>query len=322
MKNKILYPFEKNIHRNIFCFLCCISLISIIGACTPAHRFTRLRKVPREYRMNYCDGETKSPRQVLFGMAIPGLSFPYSPDGCTFTRPGGKIVMRRTAFMEPFLVIGRKGNYLRLLKYEKEIVKGRKLTDRKKAEYCGWISLSDVLAVRNSETDLASGRNNKFVTVISDTLVLNNSAYYLSDDSLVTFSGKNLQISQGKIPFREIVYKLKSCPDGQKSLISRTHYLSLDSARYEVLGWVSNSLLAKAGQQHYMDLPDSPAVLSSFRKRGSRDTLRLSDNLLDEYQAPQSSSNALRRQPVTAFSRNDSVVFYRSALFCTRHRLP
>ena len=314
MKNKILYPFEKNIHRNIFCLLCCISLITIIGACTPAHRFTRLRKVPREYRMNYCDGETKSPRRFYWD-GDPWVVFSDSPDGCTFTRPGGKIVMRRTAFMEPFLVIGRKGNYLRLLKYEKEIVKGRKLTDRKKAEYCGWISLSNVLSVRNSETDLASGRNNKFVTVISDTLVLNNSAYYLSDASLVTFSGKNLQISHGKIPFREIVYKLKGSPDGRKSLISRTHYLSLDSARYEVLGWVSNSLLAKVGQQHYMDLPDSPAVLSSFRKKGSRDTLRLSDNLLDEYQAPRSSSNALRRQPVTAFSRNDSAVFYRSALF-------
>lgn len=314
MKNRIPPFNKKNIYRNISCVLCCISLFITIGACTPAHRFTRLKKVPREYRMNYCDGETKSPRRFYWDHD-PWVVFSDCQDGCTYTRPGGKIVMRKTSFMEPFLVIGRKGNYLRLLKYNKDIVKGRKLIDRKKAEYCGWLSLDDVLHVRNSETDLASGRNNKFITAISDTLVLNHSGYYLSHDSLVTFSDENLRTRHGKAPFREVIYKLKSSRDGRKSLISRTHYLSLDSARNEVLGWVSNSLLAKAGRQHYIDLPLSTAVLSSFRKRTGLDTLRISGYLQEEYNTSRDSLNALRHQPVTAFSHTDSALFYRSTLF-------
>lgn len=314
MKNRIPPFNKKNIYRNISCVLCCISLFITIGACTPAHRFTHLKKVPREYRMNYCDGETKSPRRFYWDHD-PWVVFSDCQDGCTYTRPGGKIVMRKTSFMEPFLVIGRKGNYLRLLKYNKDIVKGRKLIDRKKAEYCGWLSLDDVLHVRNSETDLASGRNNKFITAISDTLVLNHSGYYLSHDSLVTFSDENLRTRHDKAPFREVIYKLKSSRDGRKSLISRTHYLSLDSTRNEVLGWVSNSLLARAGRQHYIDLPLSTAVLSSFRKRTGLDTLRISGYLQEEYNTSRDSLNALRHQPVTAFSHTDSALFYRSTLF-------
>ena len=114
------------------------SVLLGIFSCTPVHQFNHLKKVPREYRMNYCDGHTKSLRRFHWDKD-PWIVFSDHDGSSTFTRPGGKIKMKTIGFMEPFLVIGRKKGYLRLVKYTDKNSRERQIDQPKR----GWILRMD-----------------------------------------------------------------------------------------------------------------------------------------------------------------------------------
>lgn len=289
-------------------------VLSAIFSCTPVHRFNHLKKVPREYRMNYCDGVSKSPRKFHWNKD-PWIVFSDHDGNCTFTRTGGKIKMKTIGFMEPFLVIGRKNGYLRLVKYSDKIVKNGRLTNRKEAEYYGWIAESEMLLSRNAVTDLRTGRHNKYLTILNDTTPLNSADYFIADDSLMAFKDKSLSNKGDTLPFSGIVYRMKQSADKKKSLISKVSYLSIDSAKFQVAGWIDNAFLCPIGQQHFISSEQLLTDSSDIRSRNGRDTVALSENFVHETRRIRLSKETLKYAPVTYNCRNDSGSYIRTAIY-------
>lgn len=304
----------KSYWRKTVYALLVLVVLSAIYSCTPVHRLNRLKKVPREYRMNYCDGHTKSPRRFRWDKD-PWIVFSDHDGNLTFTRPGGKIRMKTIGFMEPFLVIGRKRGYLRLVKYSDKIVKNGKLTNRKEAEYYGWIAESEMLLSRNAVTDLRTGLHNKYLAILNDTTPLNSAGYLIADDSLVAFKDKSLTLKGDTVPFSGILYRMKQSTDKKKTLVSKVPYLSADSAGFQVSGWVDNAFLCGIGQQHFITPDGSFADSSDFRSRNGRDTVLLSENVLHEMNRIRRSDEGLRYAPVIYDCRYDSGSYIRTALY-------
>lgn len=306
--------YSKECKRKPFYTIMAFSVLLAIYSCTPVHRFNHLKKVPREYRMNYCDGQTKSPRRFHWDKD-PWIVFSDHDDNPTFTRPGGKIRMKTIGFMEPFLVIGRKKGYLRLVKYSDKIVENGRWTNRKEAEYYGWIAESEMLLSRNAVTDLRTGRHNKYLTILNDTTQLNSAGYFIADDSLVAFKDKSLSVKGDTIPFSGILYRMKQSTDKKNTLVSKVPYLSADSARFQVSGWVDNAFLCGIGQQHFITPEQFFTDSSDFRSRNGKDTIILSENVLHEMSRTLHSDEELRYAPVIYDCRYDSGSYIRTALY-------
>lgn len=145
----------KRMWNGTFTLLC--TGMAIMTSCAPINRFTRIKQVPREYIMNYCGGEIKAPSSLQIKITR-GLFF----------RPVGKYElpnrhreneMKELQFMDAFLVVGKKGNWLKVIKYDPTQIKshGRRLGNHKSAIYYGWVHKSDLLLTRSSVTDLATG---------------------------------------------------------------------------------------------------------------------------------------------------------------------
>lgn len=227
-------------------------LILSVVACAPVNRLTRAKKVPREYRINYDEQWAKAPRKFRWN-TDPWIVYSDREDNKTYTRPGGRIVAKEIGFMEPLVVIKRKSNYLRVIRYSGEVIKNGKLTNRKAAEYMGWIPMSDVLLNRNAQTSIRNARYSKFVTAINGQTPLLQPDLFFATDSLWIFNEPSLMQQRGKLPFSSIVYKMKESADGRKSLVSKEPYLAADSAQKQIIGWISNSLLNRAGQQYFIE---------------------------------------------------------------------
>lgn len=97
------------------CIACMIS-------CGPVHRFTRIKNVPREYMRNYSVEGVKVPRSQTLFRHTPWIVFAREA-GTTYLSPSGKNEMQAVEYMDAFLVIKRKGDWLRLIRYGPAILK-------------------------------------------------------------------------------------------------------------------------------------------------------------------------------------------------------
>ena len=144
------------------CIACMIS-------CGPVHRFTRIKNVPREYMRNYSVEGVKVPRSQTLFRHTPWIVFAREA-GTTYLSPSGKNEMQAVEYMDAFLVIKRKGDWLRLIRYDPAILKNGRLKEWKQAKYCGWINQNDLLLTRSGFTDVVTGFKNKQVVMLTDTL--------------------------------------------------------------------------------------------------------------------------------------------------------
>lgn len=284
MKTRI--PLRKMAYHATAFLLLLLSIVS----CAPVNRMTRAKKVPREHRINYDEQWAKAPRKFYWN-TDPWIVFSDKTDNKTYTRPGGRIVMKEIGFMEPMVVIKRKGEYLRVIRYSKEVIKNGKLTNRKAAEYMGWIPERDVLLSRDGLTSTRNSQHSKFVTAISEQVPLLQPNLFFSTDSIRIFSEPSLIQQQGTLPFSSIVYKMKESLDGQKSLIAKEPYLAADTAHKQIIGWISNDLLSQAGQRYFI---------------GEHS---------DQYQNCGYSGEVLKYHPVNYYCRQDSVRKFQTGLY-------
>ena len=118
--------------------------IICMASCGPVHRFTRIKNVPREYMRNYSIEGVKAPRSQTLPKHTPWIVFA-NEAGTSYLSPSGKNEMQSVKYMDAFLVIKRKGDWLRLIRYDPTILKNGKLKEWKQAKYCGWINQNDLL---------------------------------------------------------------------------------------------------------------------------------------------------------------------------------
>lgn len=288
---------------------CMLTLLS----CAPVHRFTTVKNVPRVYELNYCYEEAKAPLNSSWFKRNPWIVFSDKPGNKTYQSPTGKNEKKEVRYMDAFLVIKRKDDWLKVIKYDPAILHNGRLKEWRKAEYCGWIHKNDLLLTRNSITDIGTGFKNKMVTLLSDTIALKEPARFFVNDSVLLFKSPDLTQEQTRIPLYSLVFPLKWTKERNHVLIARKGYVSPDSIQSDVLGWIDKSLLSNAGQQLHIDITTLPKKSLQFRDR-EYDTLSISNRELTESLRFSASNKALAFSPVLSYSQKDTNICFRTQI--------
>lgn len=239
-----------------------IALVIFISACGPVNRLTQLTKTPREYTMNYCASDVKAPRSILNKAAW--VVYSDRDNNMSYRKPGSRHKQNDISFLDPFLVIGRKGDFLQIIKYDPEIIKDDKLTDHKAAEYYGWIHKSRLLLSSMGSMNMANNLANKQIIALTDTNTLQKPRNYFSGDSVKLFKDPHLRIEHNLVALHEVVYLLKFSDDNQRVLIARKVQIKPDEAEIDILGWVSKSMIQGVGQQLFWNM--SPVLKNGYRE--------------------------------------------------------
>jgi len=277
------------------------------SSCGPVNRFTRVKKIPREHSLNYCIGEVKAPKTEL--NKEPWIVFSDREKNQTTRKPGKKGRLKNVDYLEPFLVIKQKGEHLRLIKYTPDILKNGKL-EYKKAKYYGWINKSRLLLDQQSVTDIASGKKNKTLVVLSDTLFINQPDKYFSADSVKTYKDLDMNSEAGTVPLYSIVYQLKQSGNGQ-TLIAKKPYLKAEEINEDVLGWIDNTLIKDVGTGLHTNIETiSPEKLQFVKPNGTEvsitgDIAEMTELLVLQYPT-------IKYNPVSSYCIQDSMVAFRT----------
>ena len=289
------------------CIACMIS-------CGPVHRFTRIKNVPREYMRNYSVEGVKVPRSQTLFRHTPWIVFAREA-GTTYLSPSGKNEMQAVEYMDAFLVIKRKGDWLRLIRYDPAILKNGRLKEWKQAKYCGWINQNDLLLTRSGFTDVVTGFKNKQVVMLTDTLAFADPDAYFANDSVKLFKNPDLTQEAGKIPFYGIVYPYQTVADKGCVLVANKPQLDADSIGQTAIGWMDGRLLTAPEQQLHIDIASLPDSTLVFKDRERKDTLHLSSDEMRQKLQFADNQPTIRYSPVLSYRHNDTA-------FCFRTHVP
>lgn len=291
----------------------CIFSIACLTACGPVHRFTRVKNVPREYVRNYSVEGVKAPRSLSLFKHHPWIVFA-KEQGTSYLSPSGKNEMQAVEYMDAFLVIKRKGDWLKLIQYNPAILKNGKLKEWKQAQYCGWMNQNDLLLTRSGFTDVLTGFKNKQVVMLSDTVALANPSAYFANDSVKLFENTDLTQEAGKIPFCSVVYPYKTSEDKGCVLVANKPQLDADSIGQTAVGWIDRRLLTAARQQLHIDIASLPDSTLIFKDRERKDTLRLSAGDMRQKLEFAESQPAMRYSPVLFYKENDTSLCFKTQI--------
>ncbi|WP_455593509.1 type VI secretion system protein TssR domain-containing protein [Bacteroides sp.] len=271
--------------RNTLVIILTVALF--VSACGPVNRLTRLQKLPREYSDNYSVDGIKAPVSEVHRK--PWVVYSDRAGNAAYVNPGGKVKTVEINPLDAFLVIKRKGDYLRLIKYKPENIKKNRLDQRKKADYIGWVHSSRLILSPSSITDVRSGLHDKLLTAITDTsAILSPERFLATADSLKVFSDPDLQKQSTVIGMHSIVYALKYSPDGRSVLVAKTPEIQVDKIGEQVVGWVPKVMVKKIGRQTFVE--------TSLAAKGTQ-------------------PDVLRYSPVIQPYDNDSASTFKSGLF-------
>ncbi|NDV78476.1 type VI secretion system protein TssR domain-containing protein [Dysgonomonas sp. 511] len=301
---------NKTIYKTLILLLGILILIST--SCGPVHRFTRVQKIPRQYSLNYCGEDIKAPRSELNNE--PWIVYSDRTKNESFNKAGGKVKAKDVDFLDPFLVIGKKGKgeYLKLIKYTPEILQNGKL-DYKKAEYYGWMHKSKLLLYQQSVTDISSGKKNKTLTIFADSISINEPEKFFADDSIKLYKGLEFKIPASVLSPYSVVYQLKQSEDKSMSLIARKPYLQPDEVKNDVLGWIDNSLIKDIGTGLHVNLRTVPQAQKRFFIRKYED-ITLTEDITDASRMLSDQYKTLKYTPVSSYSTKDSLVAFRTRM--------
>lgn len=220
----------------------------VLSACAPIHRFTQLHRLPRVHSQNYSVSGVKAPLSEEH--LKPWVVYSDRADNAAYVNPGGRVKVAEVGMLDTFLVIKVKGDYLRLIKYKPANIKNNRFTERKKAEYVGWIHTSRLILSPSAITDVRSGLHDKLLVTMTDTsAVMRPEFYFAAADSLKVFGDPDLQKQAGTVGTHAIVYALKYSPDGRSTLVSKASALSADKIGEQLVGWIPSVMLKGIGRQ-------------------------------------------------------------------------
>lgn len=245
-----------------------LTCILFLSACGPVHKFTQLRKLPREYSENYSIEGIKAPASEAHFK--PWIVYSDRVGNVAYVNPGGKVESMEVSPWEAFLVIKKQGDYLRLIKYKAENIKNNRFAEPKKAEYVGWMHASRLILSPIAITDVRSGLHDKLLTAIADTsAILSPEDYLATADSLKVFGEPELQKQSTTVGLHSIVYALKYSLDGHSVLVAKTPDITVEKIGEQVLGWVPKVMLTQMGRQIF-------AQTSLAREQKQPDALKYS----------------------------------------------
>ena len=293
-------------------FLFVLSILLICYSCGPINRFTKAKNIPREYSLNYCIEDIKAPKTDL--NKEPWIVYSDREKNETYNNAGGKVKAKDIDYLESFLVIGKKNNfeYLKLIKYTPDILKNGKL-DYKKAEYYGWIHKSKLLLDQQSVTDIASGKKNKSLAILSDTLTINEPKKFFVTDSIKLYKDLEFKTQVGTLSPYSIVYKMKDSEDGSVILVAKNPYLKPEEVKEQVLGWTDKSLIKDIGTGLHLKLNTIPLDAEHFSNENEEPHNMISD-IFEENSLLSDQYQTIKYSPISSYSVRNSQIAFRTGV--------
>lgn len=236
-------------------FVLLLSSLWLVG-CSPINYFTKVKNTPKEYSRNYCCGEVAVPNSV--DKRTPWIVYSDRNRNATFYNPGGKVQMKEAAFLEPFAVIGEKGDFLKLVKFDPKFFENGQIKDKSKVEYYGWMHKENLLLSSRPATDVATGFVIKMMTMVKDTNPIVRSSDFFSENSVVLFHEPELLTPKAQIPFQQPIFLAKKSADKRKCLVVGKESFTPENASSMVAGWVSSSLVMPLGEYLYWNYKEVP----------------------------------------------------------------
>ncbi|MBB3968082.1 type VI secretion system protein TssR domain-containing protein [Mucilaginibacter phyllosphaerae] len=185
--------------------------------------------------------------------SLPWIVFSDRAENYTYTAPGGSLVMKKIAFMEPFYVSEVKNGYIKLIKYQPGIVQGRKLTNKKAALSYGWISVDKMLLWQSAYVSPATGYAEKSIAIASGKGPLTMPRIYFDkSDSLYVYNSPELEHKKTKVALHQLLYIYKKSADGKTVLVGSDAQLIADSAAHSIYGWLPADAVHNWGNRLYI----------------------------------------------------------------------
>jgi len=259
--------------KKIFFVLSLIIAYLALYSCDPVNFMTRAKRIPLLYSINYNYPNVKSISSEINKRAW--IVYSDREGNKTKEFPGGSLDYRELKFMEPLIVIGSKGDYYKLIKYNPAVLNDRnQLTNRGEAEYCGWLHKDNLLLFDNAITEVRNGIKLKNLTSIKDSRIILDAEKYFKNDSLLLYSLPELEKSSGTVGLNNIVYVLKFSDKDSKALISTQTQITPKTIESLPIGWVDTALIIPMGQRLVLNRIPKIANESHEINSHKRDSLR------------------------------------------------
>lgn len=224
-----------------------ILVVFVLNACSSGKKLNWVKvNYPREYSNNFYGVKQIGPKTDKNNE--PWVVYSANLSNYTIASPNKLEKTEDIFFLEPFYVVGQRGNYLKLINHEADVLKGKR-PDRTGTEFMGWIHQSKMLISSSAFTNPHSGFKNKFITAVTDTFSLTNASIFLENDSVLLFANQNLKEPIGKIGFHEVVYVMNKSVDNKKVFISNKPEISAEEVDGIIAGWTSVSFIQNIGER-------------------------------------------------------------------------
>ncbi|RIY34677.1 hypothetical protein CKY20_11810, partial [Capnocytophaga canis] len=160
------------------------------------------------------------------------------------------LVYKEADFLEPFVVLKKKKQMLKVGQYTPEILNDGRLTKRKKKiNVMGWIPQERLLLWNNSLKNTHNAFAMKATLVVNASDVMVNTNKYIENDSVIIYKSPDFNEKALKLNIGEIVYIYKESEDKEMLLIGKYPSASTDKIKENIYGWVSKNMLSLWGDR-------------------------------------------------------------------------
>lgn len=210
---------------------------------TQVKKFTLVKHTPKAHNYTLED----EPLQLEEGFLAEREQWLVISDrnnNITYKSPASKLQLKTLNFLDLCYVIGKKRGYLQLVKYSPKLFKKPKqrfISDRKSAEYLGWVPENKLLLWRTALKERQTGDYVKAVTCIKNEEAINQfTDYSAGNDSLHVFASPSIKDTLAvKAALEDIFYIYKKSDDGQHYLIGTAPQPTTENIKDIIKGWIS-----------------------------------------------------------------------------------
>jgi len=190
---------------------------------------------------------------------LPWIVFSDRPDNFTSTKPYSSVASTSLKWLEPLMVLQERHGFLRVAKYDPQLLRGRTIMDKKRVLEYGWIDKSRLLLSPLAFVNRQSGFPEKAITLVNGPLPLGDpKLFFDQSDSVIVYSSPFLTDPIAKVRLHELTYRYKVSADGKAVLIGSRQRVQPDSATRTIRGWLSSQLVQSWGDRRYLATKDFP----------------------------------------------------------------
>ena len=213
----------------------------------------KLTPVNKSYKL---EGEDIALQEGFFNDNERWVVFSDRNKNPTYKQPGSEAQLKMIGFMDACYVIGKKGDYFELVKYDARLIKVPEngFIDKKGADYLGWIHKSRLLLWRNALKENNTKFYIKAITCLKNEEIISTLPRFAVQDSLLLYSTPALKDTTGKCGMEQLCYIFKQSDDGKQYLVGHAPQLTPENRKEIISGWISRDLVKVWGTRLFFTL--------------------------------------------------------------------